>query len=69
MKLRNQRMKKASSLSRLDHFLDKDGILRVGGRIERANVPLQVKHPVIIPEKSLRRVTHSSSSCEGQSHG
>ena len=52
VKLRNQRMKKTSSLFRLDPFLDEDGILRVGGRIKRANVPLQVKHPVIIPKKS-----------------
>ena len=52
VKLRNQRMKKTSSLFRLDPFLDKDGILRVGGRIKRANVPLQVKHPVIISKKS-----------------
>ena len=64
-------MKKTSSLFRLDPFLDEDGILRVGGRIKRANVPLQVKHPVIIPikEESHHRGTHSSSSCEGQSHG
>ena len=45
-------MKKTSSLFRLDPFLDEDGILHVGSRIKRANVPLQVKHPVIIPKKS-----------------
>ena len=52
VKLRNQRMKKTSSPFRLDPFLDEDGILRVGGRIKSANVPLQVTHPVIIPKKS-----------------
>ncbi|CAB4012547.1 Hypothetical predicted protein [Paramuricea clavata] len=32
-------MKKTSSLYRLDPFLDKEGVLRVGGRLTRANTP------------------------------
>ena len=31
--------------------MDQDGLIRVGGRIRRADVPGDVKHPVIIPRK------------------
>ena len=31
--------------------MDQDGLIRVGGRIRRANVPIDMKHPVIIPRK------------------
>ena len=44
-------MKKASCLYRLDPFLDSNGILRVGGRIKRADVPYHFKYPVIVPRK------------------
>ena len=37
-----------SSISKLDPFIDKDGILRVGGRLKHADIPDQVKHPVIL---------------------
>ena len=36
---RNLAIKKSSCLYRLDPFLDEDGIVRVGGRIRRANLP------------------------------
>ena len=44
-------MKKTSCLYRLDPFLDPNGILRVGGRIKRADVPYHLKHPIILPRK------------------
>ena len=44
-------MKKTSSLYRLDPFPDKDGVLRVGGRIRNALVSYEIKHPVILPSK------------------
>ena len=31
--------------------MDQDGLIRVGGRIRRADVPGNVKHPAIIPQK------------------
>ena len=31
--------------------MDKDGIIRVGGHIRRADTPVDLKHPVIIPQK------------------
>lgn len=49
---RNDTLKKASSLYKLDPFVDKNGLLRTSGRIRRADVPLEVKHPLILPKKS-----------------
>ena len=37
---------------RLDPILTTDGLLRVGGRIRRAEMPLDVKHPCILPKRS-----------------
>ena len=48
---RNQALRKTSSLYKLDPFVDDDGIIRVGGRIRRADTPVDLKHPVIIPRK------------------
>lgn len=49
---RNDTLKKTSSLYKLDPFVDKNRLLRIGGRIRRADVPLEVKHPLILPKKS-----------------
>ncbi len=48
-------MKKTSSLFRLDPFLDNEGILRVGGRLNRSGIPLHVKHPAILLRKRATR--------------
>ena len=44
-------MRKTSSLHCLDPFLDRDGVLRVGGRIKRGSFMEEIKFPVIIPRK------------------
>ena len=49
---RNDTLKKASSLYKLDPFVDKNGLLRTGGRIRPADVLLEVKQPLILPKKS-----------------
>ena len=46
-----QRIPKSSNLYQLDPILTKDGLLGVGGRIRRAEMPLDVKHPCILPKK------------------
>ncbi|XP_064647104.1 uncharacterized protein LOC135499961 [Lineus longissimus] len=46
------RLKKGSKLSNLDPFLDKEGLLRVGGRMRRSSCPQEIKHPLILPKKS-----------------
>ena len=51
-KQRNQTIKMSSCLYRLDPFVDKDGLMQVGGRIKRADLPVATKHPVILPWKS-----------------
>lgn len=40
---------KGSSLRKLDPFIDDIGLLRVGGRISAANLPVDEKNPFIIP--------------------
>ena len=51
-KQRNSSMKTTSSLYQLDPFLDSHSVLRLRGRIKRADVPYDLKHPVILPKKS-----------------
>ena len=43
-------VKKSSRLSKLSPFMGKEG-LRVGGRIDRASISFDSRHPVIIPSK------------------
>ncbi len=49
---RNQNLKRVSSIQRLDPFIDEHGIIRVGGRIRRADVTFEEKHTVILPKNS-----------------
>ncbi|CAB4040999.1 Hypothetical predicted protein, partial [Paramuricea clavata] len=44
-------IKKVSSIHRLDPYL-KDGILRVGGRLNRAELSPETAHPIILPYKN-----------------
>ncbi|KAJ8342594.1 hypothetical protein SKAU_G00325220 [Synaphobranchus kaupii] len=43
---------KASRLHRLNPFLDEQGILRVGGRLEHAALHPYIKHPAVLPKTS-----------------
>ena len=38
-----------SSLKQLDPFIDNEGLLRVGGRVRKADLSDQEKHPLILP--------------------
>lgn len=42
---------KGSSIAPLDPFLDKDGLVRVGGRLSRADLKNMEKHPILLPGK------------------
>ena len=42
----------SSALGRLNPFVDKDGLLRVGGKLERSDLPFSSKHPILLPKKS-----------------
>ena len=52
-RMKKSEIKRSSSLYRLDPVLDKDGLLRVGGRLGNSEVfPDDFKHPIILPKKS-----------------
>ena len=44
-------MIKGSRLKRLTPFIDTQGILCVGGRLETAPAPLDTRHPIILPSE------------------
>jgi hypothetical protein len=65
-------VKKESSLSRLDPFIDDEGLLRVGGRLGRSMSPEEVKHPIILPKKShvtTLLIRHCHERVAHQGHG
>ena len=43
---------RSSTLYRLDPFVDNNGVLRVGGHLQRATLEFGEKHPVLIPKKN-----------------
>jgi hypothetical protein len=45
----DKKSKRRTGLYRLDAFVDSDGILRVGGRLRRAEFEFGEKHPIILP--------------------
>jgi hypothetical protein len=45
-------VKQSSSIRKLNPILD-DGLLRVGGRLSRAALPFELKHPVILQKNWL----------------
>ncbi|XP_054276847.1 uncharacterized protein LOC128995847 [Macrosteles quadrilineatus] len=49
--LKNNSSKTTSSLRRLHPFIDKSGLLRVGGRLNASQLSEDVKHPIILPKK------------------
>ena len=48
---RSEVVPKSSPLRKLNPIVDKDGLLRVGGRIPLADIPWEEKHPIIVPRK------------------
>ncbi|XP_071493377.1 uncharacterized protein [Diadema antillarum] len=61
-------VKKSSSIYKLDPTLD-NGLLRVGGRLSKAALPMEAKHPLILPkghhvsELILRNIHVNSGHC------
>ena len=71
-KQKKMEIKKTSSLFRLDPFLDQS-VIRVGGRLSRASIPAQTKHPVILPRRShvttlIIRHIHEQLGHAGRGH-
>ncbi|XP_028412194.1 uncharacterized protein LOC114535017 [Dendronephthya gigantea] len=42
---------KRGDYSNLSPFIDKDGVIRVGGRVDKAIISYEMKHPVLLPHK------------------
>ena len=51
-KEQNAKLPRQSSLLKLDPFIDEQGLIRVGGRLENSTLPFDVKHPIILPKHS-----------------
>ena len=70
---RNQQVSPTSRLASLSPFLDGDEIVRVGGRIERADIPFSSRHPIVLsPDNELSRLIvmdcHEKLRHEGVQH-
>lgn len=50
-KHRNQRMKKSTSLHKLDPFIDENGLPQVGGRIRLSSLRYDAQHLIILPKE------------------
>ena len=66
------KLKRSSRLYGLDPFVE-DGLLRVGGRLQRSDRPYESKHPVILPKRGhvtelLIRDTHETLGHQGREH-
>ncbi|XP_068738016.1 uncharacterized protein [Montipora capricornis] len=71
-KAKKPRVKKSSRIFKLDPQL-MDGLLRVGGRLEKAPVKLDARHPIILPTshhvvRLIIRFYHNASGHSGTEH-
>lgn len=67
----NNGIDKTSSIGQFDPRIDKNGILRVGGRLDRALLPYEQRHPALLPDvswfaKLLIRQAHERTMHGGQ---
>ena len=67
----NEKIKQNDNLIRLDPFIHTDGLLRVGGRLQRSHMDFEIKHPIILPKdciitKCLIRYHHSNTFHSGR---
>ena len=46
-----KQVKTEEKLRQMSPFMDSDGVMRVGGRIDKAPVAYSVRHPVILPSR------------------
>jgi len=47
--MEQQEVAASSSLKTLHPFIDKEGLLRVGGRLQQSTLPYQTLHQMILP--------------------
>lgn len=58
-----------SKIGGLKPYLDEHGVLRAGGRIDKADVPYDRKHPIIIPPRSRLAYLLISQAHDETKHG
>lgn len=67
-----RRVVKGGPLAKLDPFIDKQGIIRVGGRLRASELPFEVKHPTVIPKSHYLTeliVRHYHEKCKHGGRG
>ena len=65
------RISKSSPIRKLDPFVDKEGVLRVGGRIRASDVYYDEAHPLILPRNAhvsdlIVKLCHEKSMHQGK---
>lgn len=60
---------KKSKLASLSPIIDDKGIMRVGGRLENANIPCESKHPIILPHNHSATHALISDAHKSTLHG
>ena len=49
--MQNEPLARKSKLLSISPFLDEKGLMRVGGRLSKADIPTSAKHQIILPDK------------------
>lgn len=49
---KNKPLNSKSTILTLNPFLDNDGVMRLGGRLQEADLPYETRHPAILPKRS-----------------
>ncbi|XP_039304898.1 uncharacterized protein LOC105203341 [Solenopsis invicta] len=62
-KLKNNKLSHTNKIANLNPFLDENGVIRVGGRLQASNRPFAQKHQILLPSRhsltdSIIRETH-----------
>ncbi|XP_039309629.1 uncharacterized protein LOC113004665 [Solenopsis invicta] len=62
-KLKNNKLSRTNKIANLNPFLDENGVIRVGGRLQASNRPFAQKHQILLPSRhsltdSIIRETH-----------
>lgn len=66
---KRKQFKRNSTISNLNPFIDEHGLLRVGGRLRRAEIDLSETHPIILPKDhhiSILLIRHFHESVKHQ---
>jgi len=50
-RLKTKRTEIKGKFINLDTFLDQNGLIRVGGRLQKSNLAFSQKHPVLLPSR------------------